>query len=124
MIEDGDINALFEIVKKQTNFSPQSVSWFQGETLKNIQRVQKGVPYIQILFCGEAGFDNIGHYVCAHYDGRNLRIFDSLNKLKSLEDVFSSKNLMLYLSQLFPELNVSTSIYFSTYSSNSIISSI
>lgn len=48
-----------------------------------IERRELGVPNLQILFAGAGkSYAEIGHWICVHYDGSRLHVYDSFNSTK------------------------------------------
>ena len=79
------------ILKKNTNYRPQALSIY--EKPECIVPASPDKDYIQLLYSDY-------HFVCCYYNMKDLIIYDSLNR------GYLSKNHQIYLSHLFPFLDL------------------
>ena len=75
-LEDIHIDFFGEIIKRHTNFRPQSVLLVDNTTL--IEPISEGSKHLQLLYSLDAG-SRIGHWICSYYDGEIINIYDSMN---------------------------------------------
>lgn len=75
-LDDDCIAAFFGVVTDTTPFKPQDTLFYQR--LKWYKRVTTSQD-IQILYSGNIGPDEIGHWTCIYYDGSVVHVYDTLH---------------------------------------------
>ncbi len=91
------IEKFHEILGRQTTFEPQSVSLMRDDLYDEI--VSMSEPHIQIL-C-DTDTEEVGHWICIHYNGDMLHIYDSFNSGRTMN---LTDQQLLYIERLFPAL--------------------
>lgn len=89
------IEKLHEILGRQTTFEPQSVSLMREDLYDEIVSISQ--PHIQIL--ADVDTEEVGHWICIHYNGDMLYLYDSFN---SDHDMNLTYQQLLYIRHLFP----------------------